>query len=97
MQIIQEGLEGTLVRPGYIQFGGEGSQVQVPAKWLAMMSAKTRKAGPSHKLKKFRDGFFNPWDLQSVTGKSIESMTGDKKELFDALQRKHFFFQELKL
>lgn len=58
-QIIQGGVEGTLVCPGYIQVRGEGSQVQVPAKWFAMLTAKTRKAGPSHKLKKFMDSFLS--------------------------------------
>ena len=74
--------------PGYCQFGGSGSNVMVTVKWKKTLEAKTKDAKPAHTIKKYMDGFFDPWDLQEVTASSIEFMSGDKKEIFDALECK---------
>ena len=74
--------------PGFIRFGGEGSRVQVPIKWTQMMTGKTKGAEASCALKRYIDGFFNPWDLQGLNTTIIANLTGEKKEVFDALECK---------
>jgi hypothetical protein len=89
-QIIQQNLNETDVQPGYCQFGGPGSNVLVTLKWKKTMEARTKNFKPAHTVKKYIDGFFNPWDLQGLTSGSLAGMTGDKKEIFEALECKLF-------
>ncbi|XP_060556713.1 uncharacterized protein LOC132717298 [Ruditapes philippinarum] len=84
--IIQQNLNETDVHPGYCQFGGPGSNVLVTLKWKKTMEARTKHFKPAHAVKKYIDGFFNPWDLQGLTSGSLAGMTGDKKEIFEALE-----------
>lgn len=72
--------------PGLVRFGGEGSNIQVPVKWLEVMQGKTTRAESSCAMKRYIDRFFNPWDLQGLNSSIVAQMTGEKKELFNALE-----------
>ena len=39
-------------------------------------------------MKWYIDGFFNLWDLQGLNSSMVAAMTGEKKEVFNALECK---------
>ena len=63
--------------PGLIRSGEDGSNVQAPIKWTELMRGKTKQAEASCALKRYIDGFFNPWDLQGLNSSIVATMTGE--------------------
>ena len=49
------------------------------------MWGKTTCAESSCAMKRYTDDFFNPWDLQGLNSSMVADITGEKKEVFDAL------------
>ena len=72
--------------PGYSRFGGVNSTVVVPDSWVSKMKIATKKKKASCSVKKYIDGFFNPWDLQALNTTIIEELPDPTKGIFEALE-----------
>jgi hypothetical protein len=72
--------------PGYSRFGGANSKVVVPDSWVSKMKIATKKKKAPCSVKKYINGFFNPWELQALNTTIIERLLGPTKDIFEALE-----------